>query len=1093
MSESPDTLARWFAQFAASAHLNPLVELAGAGGASSARGAHGSSTSLVAGALASRTGRTTLLITAHLDEADEAFSELCDLHAAGACPESALLPALEALPTEGGAGLDLLAERLSLVRRLLEGRAPAIIVAPFPALMQTVPDASLLPRMLRVVRTGDRLDRTELATWLSGAGYVRSDAIENPCEFAMRGGVVDIFPPGGAMPVRFDLFGDEVERIFEVDLATQASDRKVDEVQLVGASAEALLGDEGKRPLADVLPRGTVAILAELSEVLEQGRGYWERAHDGRGVIGPPAVFRSLEARCHAVVDINGFSATNASQRIASLPVESLPPFEGDLERAMAELLRLTGEGEVWLCCDTDGELARARELLDRHAPSGRIVAVRQHVHRGFRWRESDDRLVSIVPQHELLQRFGVRRRVQRVGGAATREAFLQFGPGDYVVHRDHGIARFEALQWMAAREGGQEEEFLTLAFEGGAKLHVPAAKIDLVQKYIGAGGARPPLSTLGGRRWKAQKERVQEAVRDMAGEMLRIQAAREGTAGLRYPDDTAWMREFEADFPYEETEDQAAAIQAVKRDMQSARPMDRLICGDVGFGKTEVAIRAAFKAVEFGKQVAVLVPTTVLAEQHERTFRDRFSAYPFRIESLSRFKTGADSRRILEELAAGKVDVVIGTHRLLSQDVKFADLGMVVVDEEQRFGVEHKQRLLQFRLTADVLTLSATPIPRTLHMSLLGLRDISSLTTPPLDRRAIVTEVIPYNRKRVAQAIQRELAREGQVFFVHNRVHDIEEVAAEVRQLAPGARVLVGHGQMTPSMLESVMLAFMRRQADILVSTTIIESGIDIPTANTMIIHDAHIYGLAELHQLRGRVGRSRHRAYCYLLLPEDRTINEDAMKRLKAIEDYSMLGAGFRIAMRDLEIRGAGNLLGAEQSGHIATVGYEMYCQLLEQAVGDLKEETRVVPSDTMLDLGLVGSIARGYIASDLRRMEAYRRIATARDLDQLDRVRRDLESAYGAPPQGVQALLEVAEARLAATLVGVRSVVRKDPDIVFRTLDAPALAAKLQGVNGTVRLVGEPDERGLREVYYRPAKPSGLEPRNLLAMLRRRLAGR
>jgi transcription-repair coupling factor (superfamily II helicase) len=548
-------------------------------------------------------------------------------------------------------------------------------------------------------------------------------------------------------------------------------------------------------------------------------------------------------------------------------------------------------------------------------------------------------------------------------------------------------------------------------------------------------------------------------------------------------------MREFEADFPWTETEDQVAAIAAVKRDMQSPRPMDRLICGDVGFGKTEVAIRAAFKAVESGRQAAVLVPTTVLAEQHERTFRDRFRAYPFRIESLSRFKTGGEVARILKDVAAGQVDVVIGTHRLLSQDVKFADLGLVVVDEEQRFGVEHKQRLLAFRLTADVLTLSATPIPRTLHMSLMGLRDISSLTTPPPDRRAIVTEVLPWNPRRVQEAIRRELAREGQVFFVHNRVHDIEEVAARVKELVPEARVLVGHGQMTPSMLESVMLGFMRHEADVLVSTTIIESGIDIPTANTMVIHDADIYGLAELHQLRGRVGRSRHRAYCYLMLPADRTITEDAMKRLKAIEDYSMLGAGFRIAMRDLEIRGAGNLLGSEQSGHIATVGYEMYCQLLEQAVGDLRSEVRVVPSDTVLDIGIAASIPRGYVPSDLRRMEAYRRIAGARDMDQLAKVRADLESAYGAPPPGVLVLLDLASARLAATILGVRSVARRDPDVAFRTTDPAALLAALKGVQGAVRTIGEPDVRGTTDVYWRPARGMPA-PQALLGQLAKRL---
>ena len=1091
MSVRTDDSAAWFAQVASSPSLEPLAANVQVGGASSARGARGSSTTFVAAALAARCKRPLLLVTAHLDEADEAYAELADLHAAGHCGQPALLPALEAAPGEGGAALDLLAERLAVVRSLRAGTPPAVLVAPFPALMQMVPDAALLARLMRVVRVGDRADPRALASWLTEAGYQRADAIESPGEFAIRGGVMDIFPPGGVMPVRLDFFGDEVERIFEIDLATQASDRAVQEALLVGASTDALLDGEGQVPITRLLQSGTVCVLAELSEILEQGRGYWERSQDGGAVQAPPEVFKSLQTCCHAVVDINGFSATNASDRVVQLPVEALPAFDSDVRASFGEVLHLAGEGPVWLCCDTPGELTRGQELLQEHAPGCKARLVRQHVHRGFRWLEAGARPLSVVPQHELLQRFGVRRRVQRVGAATTRDAFLQFAPGDYVVHRDHGIARFLGLQMMATRDGGPEEEFLTLQFDGQVKLHVPAAKIDLVQRYVGAGAARPPLSTLGGRRWKAQKERVQEAVRDLAGQMLRIQAAREGTAGVRYPDDTAWMREFEADFPYTETEDQAAAIVAVKRDMQSARPMDRLVCGDVGFGKTEVAIRAAFKAVEFGKQVAVLVPTTVLAEQHERTFRDRFRAYPFRIESLSRFKSGADTKRILEDLARGQVDVVIGTHRLLSADVCFADLGLVVVDEEQRFGVEHKQRLLEFRLTADVLTLSATPIPRTLHMSLLGLRDISSLTTPPPDRRAIVTEVIPFNRKRVQQAIQRELAREGQVFFVHNRVHDIEEVAQEVKAMAPDARVVVGHGQMTPAMLESVMLTFMRRQADILVSTTIIESGIDIPTANTMIIHDANIYGLAELHQLRGRVGRSKHRAYCYLTLPQDRTITEDAMKRLKAIEDYSMLGAGFRIAMRDLEIRGAGNLLGAEQSGHIATVGYEMYCQLLEQSVSELKEETRVVPSDTTLDLGVVGSIPRGYIPSDLRRMEAYRRIAVAKDAAMLQKVQQDLESAYGAPPPSTQELLQVAEVRLAATLLGVRAIQRREQDIVFRTLDPDQLESRLAGAQGTVRVVGQPDERGLTEVYYRPPK-AFLEPRSLLTVLRKRLVG-
>jgi transcription-repair coupling factor (superfamily II helicase) len=490
-------------------------------------------------------------------------------------------------------------------------------------------------------------------------------------------------------------------------------------------------------------------------------------------------------------------------------------------------------------------------------------------------------------------------------------------------------------------------------------------------------------------------------------------------------------------------------------------------------------------------------VPTTVLAEQHERTFRSRFKAYPFRIESISRFKSGAEEKKILLDLKEGRVDIVIGTHRILSKDVWFKDLGLIVIDEEQRFGVEHKQRLLAARTVADVMTLSATPIPRTLHMAMLGLRDISSLTTPPLDRRAIVTEVIPWNDRRLAQAIRRELAREGQIFFVHNRVHDIESFADEVQKLAPDARVIVGHGQMSDGDLERVMLTFIRREADILVSTTIIESGMDIPTANTMFVHDAHRFGLAQLHQLRGRVGRSRHRAYCYLLLPEERRMTEDALRRLKAIEDYSMLGAGFRIAMRDLEIRGAGNLLGSEQSGHIASVGYDMYCRLLEEAVRDIKRERRVVAGDTTIEIGLEGWIPKGYIPNDQRRIDAYRRIGEADRFEDLDGAVRDLESAYGDPPSATRRLVELAEIRLAAALLGVVTLFVKDRDVIFRTTSPGKLQEALDGVQGTVRMIA-PDGAGGAieategtevEVYFRPPE-AFLEPGSLATVLRRRL---
>ncbi|MFI4882513.1 MAG: transcription-repair coupling factor, partial [Phycisphaerales bacterium JB064] len=685
-----------------------------------------------------------------------------------------------------------------------------------------------------------------------------------------------------------------------------------------------------------------------------------------------------------------------------------------------------------------------------------------------------------------------------RLKSNRTVDAFLDFAPGDHVVHADHGIARFVGLNQMVVDGSGKTsahgkdkgkkrsgdfnvEEFLTLEFKDKARLHVPATQIDLVQKYVGGFSGSPPLSQLGGQRWKSQKQKVAESVKDLAGELLRVRAAREASPGIAYPADTTWQKEFEAEFPYQETDDQLAALSAIKRDMSSPRPMDRLICGDVGFGKTELAIRAAFKAAEYGKQVAVLVPTTVLAEQHERTFRERFAAYPFRVESISRYKTTAEINATLKALRKGEVDVIIGTHRLFSKDVRFSDLGLVIIDEEQRFGVEHKEQLLRLRTEADVLTLSATPIPRTLHMAMLGLRDISSLTTPPAERQSVVTEVMPFDRRRVEQAIARELAREGQVFFVHNRVRDIKARAAEVQGLAPEANIVVGHGQMPAGELEEVMLKFVRREADILVSTTIIESGIDQPTANTMIIAEADNFGLADLHQLRGRVGRSSRRAYCYLLLPEDGILSAIAKKRLAAVEQYAMLGAGFKIAMRDLEIRGAGNLLGSEQSGHIAVVGYDMYCRLLEQAVHEMTGQRVVTHSRIALDVGLKGYIPESYIPGDVRRMAAYRRMALAASMDDVRSLREDLAEAYGAPPGQVERLLSLAELRVALAAAGVSSAAVRGADVILFTTDPLHVLHKLEGIAGTLTSLtpsaggglrrDQDTQRKLHEVYWRP----------------------
>lgn len=1037
-----------------------------------ATGFIGSSISFTASALTQQINRPVLIVCAHLDEAEDIHAEIESIRQ----DQSVVFPALELSPGESSVSAELFAQRASMISRFRAGVCPEVLIAPIAALMQPVPSEARINALVREVRSASEVPPGELIAWMSNAGYERVETIEYPGQFASRGGIIDIFPPtgpgGDPVPVRFDFFGDEIESIAEIDIDTMGSDRKVGSV-LLGAIGDAqLAGGSDDLSVLEYLSRDTVVLLAETFEVVEQGRGYYERISDGRAIFGPPAVLKVLETRFHALAEVNQFSAgKSGADSLVSLPVGTLPPFDRDVACAIRELGELKEQVDtVILACGSDGEFARLGELLTLHAPGVDIRREVLDIRRGFVWDGSDCGAgigrFAVVPAGELLHRSSVRRRMQKIRAGRTMDTFLDIQIDDYVVHAEHGIAKFVGMAVMdasgtakqrrnfdssinprAKKRKEDQEEYLTLEFAGRSRLHVPCSQIGLVQKYVGGFKGKPPLSSIGGKKWKAQKERVAESVKDLASEMLRVRAAREHVPGFSYPSDTTMFQEFEAEFPYEETEDQLSSMIEIKKDMQSSRPMDRLICGDVGFGKTELAIRAAFKAVEAGRQVAVLVPTTVLAEQHERTFRQRFADYPFRVEALSRFKSTKEIKRTIEDLKLGRVDVVVGTHRILSDDIRFAQLGMVVIDEEQRFGVEHKEKLLRLRLTVDVLTLSATPIPRTLHMSMLGLRDISSLTTPPVDRRSIVTEVIPYNTHRIARAMQRELAREGQVYFVHNRVHNIESVADNVRQLVPGAKVIIGHGQMAGNDLEKVMHDFMSRKADVLVSTTIIESGIDIPTANTMIINDADRFGLSELHQLRGRVGRSHPRAYCYLLLPEDRTVKEVAQKRLKAIEEYSMLGAGFKIAMRDLEIRGAGNLLGAEQSGHIAAVGYEMYCQLLDQTVHQLTETG--LPEQvthTSVDIGIFGYIPKAYIPSDTRRIEAYRRLATSSTQQQIDQVVEDLTSAYSEPPELVRRLVLRARVRAACQGHFVRAVSQRGDNVVFLTSSPDRIADHL-----------------------------------------------
>jgi len=1125
-----------------------LADRLGKGLRAAARGSCGSSTSYLAAAVARLARRPVLLMVAHVDDADEAVDELT---AVGV--EAVRFAALETLPGESAVSLELLAERLGALQSISawagepDGGAGRVIVASIQALMQAVPRAENLGESLRLLRVGETPEGglAGLLRWLDSAGFERTAAVEEPGDFATRGGILDVFPPGdpnapgpdgevgsgGGAPIRLDFFGDQLERISEIALETMGSGRSFKAVRLVTAKGEMTQRDAGTCSFLEVLPRGTVAILHELQELTEQGRGYYERCTDTRGIFGPPAVFKMVGERLHASALVGQHSAlsTGVEGEVIVLPVSAVPQLTDDAGKAVTELGSMATGAEgpalrVVVLCNNEGERQRLGELVEQFAPAARerVESLVAYTHAGFIWDPSlagaKGEATLFLPYHELLQRYQARRSARGGVGAGGRrlkagramDTFLELAVGDYVVHNEHGIAKFVGLRLMKKRDAkasyqekfkgdadsatpesyDEAEEYLTLEFDGGAKVHVPAVKIALVQKYIGGFRGSPPLSTLGGTRWKNQKQRAAEGVKDLAASMLRIRAAREHLPGIRFPGDTPWQQEFEAEFAFDETEDQLAAMGEIKKDMQNQRPMDRLICGDVGYGKTELAIRAAFKAVEYGKQAAVLVPTTVLAEQHERTFRSRFKDYPFKVESISRFKTDAEVRAVLKELAEGRVDLIIGTHRLLSKDVKFVDLGLVVIDEEQRFGVEHKERLLGMRMTADVLTLSATPIPRTLHMSMLGLRDISSLTTPPADRRAVVTEVIPYNRVRVQQAINRELSRQGQVYYVHNRVHDILSVADELQKMAPTARIVVGHGQMADGELESVMLKFMRRDADILVCTTIIESGIDNPTANTMIIQDADRFGLADLHQLRGRVGRYKHRAYCYLLLPEDRPVRDTALKRLKAIEQYSMLGAGFKIAMRDLEIRGAGNILGAEQSGHIAAVGYDMYCQLLERAVKELRNEVIASPNETSVEIAVSGVIPRPYIPSDQRRLEAYRRLSLAATIEELATVERDLIAAYGDPPKPTRRLLDLAEIRIGARLLGVRTISIRGQDVIFGVESVDALVKRFEGIKGSVRPLPPKGPGELAEVYFRPVSAAALEPGTITVILKKRL---
>ena len=1073
------------------------------GGLVVADGLWGSFAPTLAGIIARQLGRPLLYITAHLDQADTVRDDL-ELFT-GLNPE--LLSAFETVTGEGAASDEIAAERVRLCAQLQrrlrstvpspEAHIPVSIVAPVQALMQAVPSAERLAASLLTLTAGERRDPRTIAEWLVEHGYTRLDQVESPGDFALRGDILDIYPPAESDPYRIDFFDETVEAIRRFDVSTQRSGETFPSVQIAGltlnvrfssrrgtgrraaeASGEAEQEASGIANFLSYLPADTLVVFDEPVEIQEIGRTVWSRLNQPRGMMPVENLFR--RAASFAQLHLFGIPGGATEERF-SFGVQSLSRFETKPSEALQELADLTDQRDVVLYCDNEPERRRFIELWreGRGEMPARLELAIGLMHRGVDW--PGGRL-AVVGHHEIFHRYQQRRKIRKAHAARPLESWLDLNPGDFVVHVVHGIARYLGMKTLQ-REAGKAEEFLTLEFAESAKVHVPVNQIELVQKYIGAGGIAPQLTKIGGTRWSKTKERVEESVSDLAAELLRVQAARASQDGIMYPDDTIWQREFEGAFIYTETEDQLSALEEIKRDMRKCQPMDRLLCGDVGYGKTELAIRAAFKAIEYGKQVAILVPTTVLAEQHERTFRERMADFPFTIESLSRFKTGKQTKGILEQVKRGQVDIIIGTHRLLSKDVAFKDLGLLVIDEEQRFGVEHKERLKRFRETIDVLTMSATPIPRTLHMSLLGIRDISSLATPPMDRRSIVTRVTRWDDQMIRESIVRELGRDGQVFFVHNFVHDIQTFADTVQRLVPEARIIIGHGQMHEHELEKVMVKFIRHEADVLVCTTIIESGLDIPNCNTILIDRADRFGLSELHQLRGRVGRYKHRAYCYLLLSRDKPVTPTAAKRLKAIEEYSELGAGFRIAMRDLEIRGAGNILGPEQSGHIAAVGYELYCQLLDQAVRRLKHEPVDEFKPVHLELEVQAHIPRGYIESDRQRMEIYRRLVRCRTAEELEQLSKDLKDAFGPYPASVQTLLDLAEIRILAQGWKIRTIQRKPPDLIFTVDELAQVEPLFARSPGSARMAdAHTIHLRLSDAYFEQA--------TLLAVLRRLL---
>jgi transcription-repair coupling factor (superfamily II helicase) len=958
-----------------------------------------------------------------------------------------------------------------------DGDEPPVVVVSAVALSEKVPDPELRPHSF-AIRVGDLLDLDEVGHQLVAAGYERVDQVDDRGQFAVRGGILDLYPATEDRAVRIDLFDIEVESIRYFSTFTQRSLGETDAIEIAPAAelapehrelAEiaALESSEDRPDVAELLPVDRfhafldlapkdAAILIAAEEDTEPALAdHWQDVcaafHDADAhhlYVKPEAIARALDDRARTrLSSISADQPIEFRAQSADLAARSLREAEPELEK----LVRSEYRTVVAWSRRGDGE--RAAYNLSRLRASwdgGEGLQFAQATLRdGF---IAAGLSLAVIPDHRLFRRRRAERPQRPTRRRGALRSFADLRTGDIVVHEDHGIARFAGFDTKTV--GGVTRDYLDLEYAGTDRVFLPVDQLAKITRYVGAGGSHPPLSKLGGKAWEAMKARARRAAQELAGELLNLYAERRRRAGHAFPEDGEWLREFEARFPYQETVDQREAIENVKADMERGQPMDRLICGDVGYGKTEVALRAAFKAADDGKQVLVLAPTTILAQQHYGTFAERLNDYPFTIEHVSRFRSPKEQRDAIAAFNDGKVDILIGTHRLLGRDLRGKDIGLMVVDEEQRFGVKQKELLRQLKLKVDVIAMSATPIPRTLQMSLAGMRDISVIETPPEGRRPVKTYVGEYDEALVKQALMREKERGGQAFFVHNRVETIDETAERLRGLCPGVRFEVVHGQMDEKTLERRMLGFLRGDADVLVATSIIESGIDIPQANTLVIERADMFGLAQLYQIRGRVGRSRERAYAYLLYPSAAALTEEATKRLSALSDYTELGAGFKIAMRDLEIRGAGNLLGDEQSGHVAALGFELYLAMLDEAVaamdGTAAEDE---PEPVRLDVNVDAYVPADYVPYEQAKVDVHRRVAAARDVADLAALRDELEDRFGPVPEPLENLIALQQARIKLGRAGARAVSFRGEALAATPLEltpeqADELRARVQG---------------------------------------------